>query len=124
MCGKDPGLYELVLVAEDVSTSKNLYRSVSEDHKTILKEALKEKQIELSNHNVIVALGSTSCHGFSEQVISDVVENCHKIFSLEDVLKEQCHHLHDFSVHVLKYSEYVGNSSMPITTLKEWRPLR
>ena len=84
MCGKDPSPYELV--AEDVSSSNNLYRSVSEENKTTLKEALKERQIDLSNYNAIVALGSTSYHGFSEQVISDVVENCHKIFSLEDVL--------------------------------------
>ena len=74
------------LVAEDVSSSNNLYRSVSEENKTTLKEALKERQIDLSNYNAIVALGSTSYHGFSEQVISDVAENCHKIFSLENVL--------------------------------------
>ena len=84
ICGKEAKPYELV--AEGTSGLNNLYRSVLEEDKTILKEALKEKQIGLSNYNAIVALGSTSCHGFSEHVISDVVENCHKIFSLEDVL--------------------------------------
>ncbi len=40
----------------------------------------------MSSYNAIVALGSVSSHGFSEQVISDVVENCNKIFSVEDVI--------------------------------------
>ena len=62
MCGKDPGPYDLVLVAEDVSTSKHLYRSVSEEDKTVLKKALKEKQIELSNHNVSQGGRGTKVH--------------------------------------------------------------
>ena len=64
-----------------MSSPNNLCRSASEENKTTLKEALKERQIDLSNYNAIVALGSTSYHGFSEQVISDVVENCQDIFT-------------------------------------------
>ncbi|CAB3977751.1 Hypothetical predicted protein [Paramuricea clavata] len=71
---------------DDIENSCNLYRSVSEEDKCILHDALKEQQMNISSSNAVIALGSVSSHGFSEQVITDVVENCNKIFSVEDVI--------------------------------------
>ena len=87
-CEKVSGPYHFNLVPNSIENPRmaNLYRSVSEEDKCILHDALKEQQINMSSYNAIVALGSVSSHGFSEQVISDVVENCNKIFSVEDVI--------------------------------------
>ena len=32
------------------------------------------------------AFGSASSHGFSKELISDVVARCHKLFSVEDII--------------------------------------
>ena len=85
-CERVSGPYHFNLVPDDIENSCNLYRSVSEEDKCILHDALKEQQMNISSYNAIIALGSVSSHGFSEQVIKDVVENCNKIFSVEDVI--------------------------------------
>ncbi|CAB4033633.1 mediator of RNA polymerase II transcription subunit 34-like [Paramuricea clavata] len=85
-CERVSGPYHFNLVPDDIENSCNLYRSVSEEDKCILHDALKEQQMNISSYNAVIALGSVSSHGFSEQVITDVVENCNKIFSVEDVI--------------------------------------
>lgn len=63
-----------------------LCRSVTEENKVLLKDALEVHQNRLSATGNITALGSLSCHGFSEEAISDVLNNCHKLFSVNDIM--------------------------------------
>ena len=58
-------------------------REVATQDKELLKEAL----TELKNDMVDPITVFGKCHGFSEELLEDVVENCDKIFSLEDIMK-------------------------------------
>jgi len=59
-----------------VETKEVPSRTVSETEKKALEESLKELQTSLSSNTGISAFGSTSSHGFSSELISDVVNNC------------------------------------------------
>ena len=61
-------------------------REVSQEEKELLHDALKElKQSIDFNSQPISPFGST--HGFSDELIEDVIQNCEKIFSLDDIFK-------------------------------------
>ena len=51
-----------------------------------MNDALSEMQSAISHGYRRSAFGSTSSHGFSKELISDVVANCHNLFSVEDIL--------------------------------------
>ena len=51
----------------------------------MLREALEAHFACLSSSGTITTLGS-SCHGFSTEVISDVLDNCHKLFTANDIV--------------------------------------
>lgn len=68
---------------EDRSTKE---REVSDEVKELLLNSLKEIKQELDMRNEpIVPFGCT--HGFSNELIEDVIENAGKLFSLEDIVK-------------------------------------
>ena len=62
-----------------------LCRVVSTEDKEMLKEALEAHLARLSSSGTITTLGS-SCHGFSTEVISDILDNCHKLFTVNDIV--------------------------------------
>lgn len=59
-------------------------RGVSLDDKQLLHVALLELKGSISS-NTIMAFGD--CHGFSSQLVGESIENCDKLFTLDDVLK-------------------------------------
>jgi len=59
------------------------FRTVSDEDKAVLKDALSEVQRNVSHGTGRGAFGPT--HGFSEELISDVVEKCYKLFTVEDI---------------------------------------
>lgn len=59
-------------------------RRVSLDDKQLLHVALLELKGSISS-NTIMAFGD--CHGFSSQLVGESIENCDKLFTLDDVLK-------------------------------------
>ena len=61
-------------------------RNVSDEEKAVVNDALSEMQSAISHAYGRSAFGSTSSHGFSKELISDVVAHCHKLFSVEDIL--------------------------------------
>lgn len=58
-------------------------RSVSDEQKAVLNDALLEVQRNVSCGSGSGAFGAT--HGFSQELISDVVANCDKLFTIEDI---------------------------------------
>ena len=71
--------------AIDESTS-SLRRCVTEEDKELLRDALESHQAHLSTSGTIIALGSLPCHGFPKEAICDVLDNCHKLFTVSDVI--------------------------------------
>ena len=61
-------------------------RRVSDEEKAVVNDALSKMQSAISHGYGRSAFGSTSSHGFSKELISDVVANCHNLFSVEDIL--------------------------------------
>ena len=61
-------------------------RCVTAEDKVLLREALESHQAYLSKPGTIMALGSLSCHGFSKEAICDVFDNCHRLFTVNDVI--------------------------------------
>ena len=61
-------------------------RSVTEEDKVLLKDALEAHQNRLAATGTITALGSLSSYGFSKEAISDVLDNCNKLFSVNDIV--------------------------------------
>lgn len=60
---------------------------------------------------------STSCHGFSDQLVHDVVLNCHQLFTVNDVLGK-CPF---FSVaHALKILEIIEELFLDIPNFDEF----
>ena len=60
-----------------------LTRPVSNEDKSCLKEALTEL-VEGSCNN---AFGAVSCHGFSSELVEDIINNCHSLFTVNDVFE-------------------------------------
>lgn len=60
-----------------------LTRPVSNEDKSCLKEALTEL-VEGSCNN---AFGAVSCHGFSNELVEDIINNCHRLFTVNDVFE-------------------------------------
>ncbi|KAK2552430.1 ATP-dependent DNA helicase Q-like 4B [Acropora cervicornis] len=60
-----------------------LTRPVSNEDKSCLKEALTEL-VEGSCNN---AFGAVSCHGFSSELVEDIINNCHIFFTVNDVFE-------------------------------------
>ncbi|XP_028408795.1 uncharacterized protein LOC114531368 [Dendronephthya gigantea] len=63
-----------------------LRRSVNEEDRSLLKDALEAHQTQFSIGGNITAFGLLSCYGFSKEAISDVLDNCHKLFTIKDIL--------------------------------------
>lgn len=59
-------------------------RGVSLDDKQLLHVPLLELKGSITS-NTIMAFGD--CHGFSSQLVGEIIENCDKLFTLNDVLK-------------------------------------
>lgn len=59
-------------------------RPVSEEDKTDICNALKE--LQLSERGRGLLFSKTSCHGFSDELIQDIVDNSCTTFTLEDVM--------------------------------------
>ena len=59
-------------------------RIVNTEDRVLLKDALMELQKSIGT-NTMSAFGGS--HGFSSQLVEEVLENCDKIFSLQDVTK-------------------------------------
>ena len=65
-------------------------RTVTDEQKIILKEALSEVQRSVSHGTGNSAFGAT--HGFSQELVTDVVGKCHKLFNIWRTSKQtfQC----------------------------------
>ena len=61
-------------------------RHVSDEERALLKGALSELESSMSQGYGRSAFGSASSHGFSKELISDVVAHYHKLFSVEDII--------------------------------------
>lgn len=61
-------------------------RTVSDEDRNVLKESL-QQMVSGMLTNTMSPFGETSVHGFSQELVSDVVENCHSIFTQEDLFK-------------------------------------
>lgn len=57
-------------------------RHVSDEEKAVVNDALSKMQSAISHGYGRSAFGSTSSHGFSKELISDVVAHCHNLFSV------------------------------------------
>ena len=66
---------------------QRLARTVDEEEKTSLYDALKEYQESLTSGSALL-FDSASTHGFSEELILDVTGNCSTIFTIDDVLSK------------------------------------
>lgn len=82
-CKGPKKLFESKSVVEPGIVSDHGFRTVSDEDKAILKDALSEVQRNVSHGTGSSAFGAT--HGFSQELISDVVEKCHKLFTIEDI---------------------------------------
>lgn len=60
-------------------------RTVSQEDKDVLLEALHEIKDSLNCTVPIKAFGCNAVHGFSDALIEDVVENCNFIFTIQDL---------------------------------------
>ena len=58
-----------------------------EEEKHILHQALKEYQTHLNKGSTSL-FGSTSVHGFSNQLVQDIISNADNIFTLDNVLSK------------------------------------
>ena len=82
------------------NSSPVLTRVVSDSDKQDLKEALKEL-VDGGSHN---AFGAVSCQGFSTELVNDVINNSHRLFTIKDVF--QCLHVYSI-VHSFKILELI-----------------
>lgn len=72
-------------VEETEDVFVNAYRTVNDEDKKDIKDALREiKETIPSGCNVF---GATSAHGFTDEPIDSIVNNCHKLFTVNDVMK-------------------------------------
>ena len=58
---------------------------MSNQDKIDLTDSLKEVQDSLIRRQAL--FDGVSCHGFSDQLVQDVVANCHQLFTLIDILE-------------------------------------
>ena len=68
-----------------VNLTSGMTRTVTEEDREVLKQALLEVADELTKHKGAL-LDKTSSHGFSQELIDDVVKNSSKIFTVSDIL--------------------------------------
>ena len=83
VCGGSNGCTESVKPFERKSAPSTIVptkcRNVSDEERSILNAAL----CELQESHSCSAFGY--CHGFSKELVSDCVANCHNLFTLEDI---------------------------------------
>ena len=104
------------LLSNEVQVPLSL-RIVSETDKKALAESLEELKTEFSSNRGISAFGNTACHGFSSQLVSDVVNNCHKIFNVTDILTYVPVFSKDHAVRILEVlSEFFDDFSDTVLT--------
>lgn len=87
-CGSEDCKEEYVPHEESTTNEEGnppLRRVVSTEDKEMLREALEAHLAYLSSSSTITTLGS-SCHDFSTEVISDVLDNCHMLFTVKDIV--------------------------------------
>ena len=70
--------------SELVSTS-DLTRPVTEEDQKLLTEALEDRCKTLTNTKDVL-LDKVATHGFSKQLIDDIVKNCCRIFTVADIM--------------------------------------
>ena len=58
-------------------------RQVTHQDRQDLKEALTEVQCELRSQTI--SIDESACHGFSTQLIDDIVDSCDNIFTIDDI---------------------------------------
>ena len=75
--------FETSSSVESNSMSDHHSRTVSEEQKAVLKDALMEVQRNVSRGIVSGAFGAT--HAFSQELITDVVAKCDHLFTMEDL---------------------------------------
>ena len=61
-----------------------LARPVTSEDREVLKEALEEVKTQQTVKTS--CMGSVCCHGFSDQLIDDVVKDCSAIFTIDDIM--------------------------------------
>ena len=81
--GNDCSSEELPFTQCNINSQEKSTRLVTEEDKTVLEEALKEFQSFLNTDHMTL-VGCT--HGFTDELIKDIVINASSIFSLDDIL--------------------------------------
>jgi hypothetical protein len=83
-CSQPPKPFEEKVVKNTFEYHQSRTRTVSHEEKQILSESL-EKITECLFAPTMSPFGITSTHGFSQELIFDVVSNCHRIFTKDDI---------------------------------------
>ena len=113
LCCKDgcPILYDFEKKCTGASTSiqSDLIRPVTNHDKEILRTALQELMSQVNGRAAV--FDKVASHGFSSQLICDIVDNSHRIFTLNDIVS----HFPIFSVvHAYKILEVINELFMDI----------
>ena len=113
LCCKDgcPVLYDFEKKCTGASTSiqSDLIRPVTNHDKEILRTALQELMSQVNGRAAV--FDKVASHGFSSQLICDIVDNSHRIFTLNDIVS----HFPIFSVvHAYKILEVINELFMDI----------
>lgn len=107
--------FETIFVpSEAANVTSVMTRPVTDKDKCDLKEALHE--VSKSMHKGIHGLEDRSSHGFSEQLIDDIVERCSTIFSINDIT---CNFPVFSIVHALRILEVVQELFLDIPNFEE-----
>ena len=84
-CESSKPLFEGQSNNQSIARESLLTRPVSNQDKIDLTDSLKEVQDSLIRRQAL--FDGVSCHGFSDQLVQDVVANCHQLFTLVDILE-------------------------------------
>ena len=70
-----------------VECNQPLCRPVSDEDTEDLRAALTELSLRNRNHLSSAAIAAVSMNCFSPELIDDIVSNCHKLFSIHDIVE-------------------------------------
>ena len=85
-CGCDPSctFKSFLHVTQDTDHSLDMReRFVSQDMKVTLRDHLKDLQMDLNSSVTVSLLSPTVSHGFSDQLVTDIVDDAENIFCLD-----------------------------------------
>lgn len=85
LCEANIPLFEKKASNKNAAREFLLIRPATNQDKLDLTDSLKEIQDSLVRRHSV--FDGVSCHGFSDQLVQDVVANCHRLFTISDILE-------------------------------------